>query len=56
MYSDIKKSTLSFFIAEFLLKTLKEQEPDPSLFEFLFRSFINWKKIKTRYLTFIFFF
>jgi DNA repair protein RecO (recombination protein O) len=41
MYSDIKKSTLSFFIAEFLLKTLKEQEPDPSLFEFLFRSFIK---------------
>ena len=32
---DVKKSTIALFLGEILYKTLKEQEPNPGLFEFL---------------------
>jgi DNA repair protein RecO (recombination protein O) len=35
---DIKKNTICLFLAEFILKTLKENEPDPELFRFLVQS------------------
>src|SRR6056297_547073 len=35
---DVKKSTLALFIAEILYQTLREQEPHPDLFRYLFHS------------------
>ncbi|MEE4198537.1 MAG: DNA repair protein RecO [Bacteroidales bacterium] len=35
---DLKKSTLALFIAEILYQTLREQEPHPELFRYLYHS------------------
>jgi DNA repair protein RecO (recombination protein O) len=36
--SDIRKSTIALFLAEFLYRTLREEESNPSLFNYLFHA------------------
>jgi len=47
---DLKKSTLALFIAEILYQTLREQEPHPELFNYLYHS-IQMLDIKSEGLT-----
>lgn len=47
---DLKKSTLALFIAEILYQTLREQEPNPELFNYLYHS-IQMLDIKNEGLT-----
>lgn len=47
---DLKKSTLALFIAEILYQTLREQEPNPELFNYLYHS-IQMLDIKSEGLT-----
>ena len=44
---DIQKSSQVLFLAEVLYKTLKEEDPDPGLFEFLENS-IQWLDVSDR--------
>ncbi len=54
---DIKKATITVFLAEFLTKTIREEEKNTSLFEFLFQAVIALNDQTTGYdffhLTFI---
>jgi DNA repair protein RecO (recombination protein O) len=38
LYSNISKQSIVFFIAEILYKTVREEEPNPALFDFLYNS------------------
>lgn len=49
---DIKKSMVAVFINEVLNKTLKEEEANPGLFEFLFSSFLYLDRLETGYANF----
>lgn len=42
--TDISKSSLSFFIAEILYKSLREEMPNPELFHFLVKSILQLDK------------
>ncbi len=41
IYNDIRKNTISVFLAEFILKVIRENEPDHTLFCFLWDSIID---------------
>ena len=41
VHSDIRKSTIALFLSEILGQSIREQNPDPSLFEFLEAS-LQW--------------
>jgi DNA repair protein RecO (recombination protein O) len=56
IYDDIKKNTISVFIAEFLLKTIKENEPDQMLFSFISESVVLLNDEETRVSDFHLFF
>lgn len=40
LYTNIQKQTIVFFIAEVVHKTIREEETNPALFEFLFNSIL----------------
>ena len=48
---DLNKSTQAMFIAEVLSRSLKEEEPNPELFEFLVHS-IQWLDTSEKYFSF----
>lgn len=43
---DIVKSTMAMFLAELLNKVLRSEEPDPSLFDFIFHSLIYFDSME----------
>ena len=42
---DIRKSSMALFINELLYKTIREEEPNPVLFEFLYASFVQLDRL-----------
>ena len=44
---DIRKSSMTLFINELLYKTIREEEPNPGLFEFIYTSCIQLDRIET---------
>ncbi len=49
---DITKNSISLFLSEFLMKTLKEDEPEPALFDFIVNSIICLDKLQNNYQNF----
>jgi DNA repair protein RecO (recombination protein O) len=43
---DIRKSSMALFINELLYKTIREEDPDPSLFEFIYTSCLQLDRLE----------
>lgn len=52
IHINIHKSTVALFIAEMLYKTLREEEPNPALFEFLYQSVLYLDTVNEEFANF----